>query len=1189
MSTRSARVVLELMIDKFISNSRRAEQAQREVADAAEAAGRAADEAADSSAEAAGRAADALEQQGQAAQDAAKAAAASAEETKKLAQAHHEAAVAAGLQYDQSGRLIDSNGRVLTSAQASAHGLDAFSQAVYLTGEETVRASEAASQAAERTAAAGRAATAAAEEYASSQTEAWEKSGKASLVFGTATVAALGAATKAAMDWESAWAGVTKTVDGTPEQMAEIESGLRGLAKTLPSTHTEIAAVAEAAGQLGVKREDILKFTKTMIDLGETTNLTAEEAATDIAQIANVMGTTGDEIDNFGAALVALGNDGASTEKDILSMAQRIAGAGKLVGASEADVLALSNTLASMGVKAELGGGVATRALLKMYAAVKGAGPALDAFAKQAGTSTEEFATAFSGSPVAALEMVTQGMARTKAEGGNVVEVLKDMGMKGTEEMQVMLALAGAGDLLSESLALGNAEWEKNTALLNEATKRYETTESKVTVAWNNIKDASIDAGAVMLPVVSGIAENISNLASGFGDLPEPVQGAVTSFAGIVGGSALVVGGFLTMLPKIQEGGAAFRTLNTRADGTSRGLGKVAGAAAGLAVAFVAFEAIKQMNNSMQPGQQTAEDFTQALLGLEKQGSSLDKAFANIKFGEDDNLAGEISNVGKALKTIEKLDFETSFASFGATALGIDNGISKIIKAFENQDKAIAGAVASGNVQLAQKGFKAVADSAKEQGVTVEEAAKRFPLYGESLKKLASDAGVTLTPMELLNWQMGQTPKSMEEAAAKSKDVADAMGGMSPQAKAAADAAAGVQEALDEVGLSAQGGATDLVKFTDALFASGLIQLSARDAARGFEEAIDAVSESIKTNGTTLDTNTEQGRKNEAVLDGIASAGYRVIEANAKNGASQESLQKNLKDTYDELIAGAGQFGITGSAADALARDILKIPADVNIDTYMSDQAKAMVESTIGVTETLVDRLGGLHKKIQETPDKEIHITEPQSPEVIKGLENLGYIVTHLPDGTIRVGETGTDATGQKIDNTAGKKRVATIDAQAITGAAEDAINYAARPRSASITLLASMADTPDIPASIARRAGGGDLDSAPGPAGVDSKLFWGAKGEHVLTDRDVNAMGGQGAVYQFRKQLHSGGIPGHRTGGQVGSYASSAQVVRDSYVPAAVRAATEPVTKKVDQHFHGVQDPAALAYYAARLQERGY
>ncbi|WP_244942692.1 phage tail tape measure protein [Staphylococcus chromogenes] len=49
----------------------------------------------------------------------------------------------------------------------------------------------------------------------------------------------------------------------------------------------EIAGVAEAAGQLGVKKKDITSFTKTMLNMGVATNLTAEEAATEFARFAN--------------------------------------------------------------------------------------------------------------------------------------------------------------------------------------------------------------------------------------------------------------------------------------------------------------------------------------------------------------------------------------------------------------------------------------------------------------------------------------------------------------------------------------------------------------------------------------------------------------------------------------------------------------------------------------------------------------------------------------------------------------------------------------------------------------------------------------------------------------------------------------------------------------------------------------
>src|SRR5690606_13737629 len=139
------------------------------------------------------------------------------------------------------------------------------------------------------------------------QREAWTTAGTAVTAFGVATTAALGASAKAAVDWETAFAGVMKTVDESASTTyGALEESLRGMARELPSTHQEIAAVAEAAGQLGVATDDVAAFSETMIALGESTNLTADEAATQIAQISNVMGTLNRDgaegVERFGSA-----------------------------------------------------------------------------------------------------------------------------------------------------------------------------------------------------------------------------------------------------------------------------------------------------------------------------------------------------------------------------------------------------------------------------------------------------------------------------------------------------------------------------------------------------------------------------------------------------------------------------------------------------------------------------------------------------------------------------------------------------------------------------------------------------------------------------------------------------------------------------------------------------------------------
>ncbi|WP_147095102.1 phage tail tape measure protein, partial [Nocardioides psychrotolerans] len=363
-----------------------------------------------------------------------------------------------------------------------------------------------------------------------SQARAVENLGNKAGMIGAGAALALGASAKAAMDWESQFAGVEKTVDGTVEQISQLEGELRNLAKTMPATHEEIAGVAEAAGQLGVAREDIADFTDTMIQLGEATGglLTAEQAATDIAQIANVMGTSTAEVDNFGSALVALGNDGASTEAQILSMAQRIAGAGAQIGLAESDILAIANAAASMGIEAEAGGSAISRVFTDMAKATKQGGADLEQFAGVAGMSASEFVRAFGEDPAQAFAAFTAGLNEINASGGDVFTTLDGLGLSDVRVSQALLGMAASGDLLTDSLALGADAWSENSALADEFAKRMDTTGADVQKAWNNVRDAGIDAGAALLPVLSEVSDKVSTVAQAFGSLPDPVQGVVT-------------------------------------------------------------------------------------------------------------------------------------------------------------------------------------------------------------------------------------------------------------------------------------------------------------------------------------------------------------------------------------------------------------------------------------------------------------------------------------------------------------------------------------------------------------------------------------------------------------------------------------------------------------------------------------
>lgn len=194
------------------------------------------------------------------------------------------------------------------------------------------------------------------------------------LAAGSAIASFIGVSVKAAIEYESAFAGVRKTVDATEAEFGQLSDNFRDLATRIPTSASELAEIGEIAGQLGVKGVDnITKFTETIARIADSTNLTKEQAATDFARIINIMGTSVDEVDRMGSAVVALGNNFAVNEVEISNFSQRIAGAGRLIGLTTDEVLAIGAAFPSVGIEAEAGGTAVQKVLLSMKQAASGA------------------------------------------------------------------------------------------------------------------------------------------------------------------------------------------------------------------------------------------------------------------------------------------------------------------------------------------------------------------------------------------------------------------------------------------------------------------------------------------------------------------------------------------------------------------------------------------------------------------------------------------------------------------------------------------------------------------------------------------------------------------------------------------------------------------------------------------------
>ena len=550
-------------------------------------------------------------------------------------------------------------------------------------------------------------------------------------------VASVGLVTKAASDYESAFAGVKKTVDETATvSYKNLSDGIRQMAKELPASAVEIANVAEVAGQLGIKAEDILTFSRTMIDMGESTNLSAEDAASSIAKIANILGLTSDEYKRFGSSVVDLGNNFATTERDIVEMTNRLAAGGRLAGLTAPDILGLATAMSSVGIEAEAGGTAMTQTLTAIGNAVsltgKGAADDLNLIAKTAGMTSEEFQQAWKEKPVVALQSFIKGLKNAQEKGVNMDAILAQLGMTGIRQSNMLKSLALASDKMGDAVDRSNKAWKENTALTNEANKRYETTESQLKMFKNQVTDLAIEFGGPLLKALrDGLKagkpwiDMLAEMAKHFSSMSEEEQRNVLKWAALTAGA----GPALTLFGK---GIGIVGGLTKGIGWLTKGTGKAVG---GMNLMYKTFQAFQTTGNlssafklasggAVALGNATASAssstglLTTAMGGLANPlglivGSIAIATAAAVHFGNEKDKArikteefgSQLSDTARGeLRSFQKTVDETStaVANFGTRA----GDAEKVSGAFKKLYEEVAAAADKTNKRMEELGAK---------------------------------------------------------------------------------------------------------------------------------------------------------------------------------------------------------------------------------------------------------------------------------------------------------------------------------------------------------------------------------------------------------------------------------------------------------------------------------------------------
>ncbi|MFF4417478.1 phage tail tape measure protein [Streptosporangium sp. NPDC001559] len=813
-----------------------------------------------------------------------------------------------------------------------------------------------------------------------------EATGQTVSVFGAAAVAGIGMAVKAAVDWESAWVGVTKTVEGTPQQMAALEGALRSLARELPATHAEIAAVAEAAGQLGIKRESIIGFTRTMVALGETTDLSAEQAATALARLSNIMGTPQQEVGRLGASLVALGNAGASTESEIVEMALRIAGAGKTIGLSEGQVLGFASALSSVGINAEAGGSSISRVMITIAQAVDAGGQQVERFAQVAGMSADEFSTAFREDAGSALGAFIEGLGRVEASGGSLFQTLQQLGFSEIEVRDALLRTAQAGSLLTDSLRLGEQAWSDNTALAEEAAKRYETTASKLKVAQNNVTDLGITIGETFLPVLGEAAEHTSGWIALLQDLPEPVKAA----GGVVGGLA----GVVTL-----AGGAAMIAVPKMVDFTKtlEGMGPRGAAMASRLSAVGSF-----LMGPWGAALAAATVLTIAFADMQAEAAGRVKEFTDAII-EDHGVVAAL--------TKEKIAFRL-----------VDDGLIESAKQLGLNLDLVTGAF-SGNKEQAAALTKQLdemfeARMGKSSGIA-------FP-WDEDARKIKNETDAILT----LKDSLGEYGRQLDAAKGKAQDHADVSGKAEVKVNSLETAMKGLS-----VEMGGQGRvAGDLSSFMQGLATTyGLV---GDDASKAAQKMLDSWSSAFSQFGdmsSVLQDLGSSGGGGSSAADRQAAAVERLAEVQRTGADKIKRAQRDVADAHEQAAEQSveaqerikdAQEALTAATEEAARKEADAVQAVADAQERVAERREALATAT----EEAARKEADAAQSVADAQEKIGERQEALAAAAERAAQREADAVQKIADARQRVADVAEDS-GRKIESAT--RRVADVQEDA--------------------------------------------------------------------------------------------------------------------------------------------------------------
>ncbi|MGB6128446.1 MAG: phage tail tape measure protein, partial [Psychrilyobacter sp.] len=369
-----------------------------------------------------------------------------------------------------------------------------------------------------------------------------KEKGRNSLYRGVGQAVALGVGVKFAIDDESAFADVKKTTGLQGKEALKFKRDILSATKELPLFNNQIYDIAAAAGQAGIKMNELTKFTKDTAMVSVAFDMDTGQAGDMLATWRQSFKMTQGEVVELADKMNYLGAKIKASPAQIAELTTRIGSLGKIANFSEAETAALGGTLVALGVSDT---GRAATGLQKVFttlsAGASASGDKLKALQKL-GLDPVDLSMELQDNATGTMFKVFQQIK--ELDKSEQLAVTKQL--FGEEALTTVPLLTDNLKFLGENLKLVKDKSGYSGSSMSELKNKMDTTASSMKVAIRSSRQLVMSFTSLMLPAIKSTTTGITSLTDGINSFTENHPGMSKAVAyGITGlvGLRLASGG----------------------------------------------------------------------------------------------------------------------------------------------------------------------------------------------------------------------------------------------------------------------------------------------------------------------------------------------------------------------------------------------------------------------------------------------------------------------------------------------------------------------------------------------------------------------------------------------------------------------------------------------------------------------